>query len=207
MDVLLWYGEITWDYIKQMLPCAAGAAAVFFCLLPWRRKRLSAKMLRSLPIRETALLLFVLFCAGLAALTLFPSNFWGSLLNGSPLPPFTPADNGFYSKINLLDVLASGGSWALFMLLGNVIMFMPLGFFPVLLWRRPRWWKSTVIATCASCFVECVQLYVGRSSDVNDIILNGLGGLAGYGLYRLLRGAALNWVQKFNCTEVDSSHG
>ena len=43
MDVLLWYGEITWDYIKQMLPCAAGAAAVFFCLLPWRRKRLSAK--------------------------------------------------------------------------------------------------------------------------------------------------------------------
>ena len=81
MDVLLWYGEITWDYIKQMLPCAAGAAAVFFCLLPWRRKRLSAKMLRSLPIRETALLLFVLFCAGLAALTLFPSNFWGSLLN------------------------------------------------------------------------------------------------------------------------------
>ena len=33
MDVLLWYGEITWDYIKQMLPCAVGAAAVFFCLL------------------------------------------------------------------------------------------------------------------------------------------------------------------------------
>ena len=76
MDDLLWYLEITLDYIKQMLPCMAIAAGCFLALLHHRRRGLYRRGLQSGVVREIGLLAFVLFCAGLAALTVFPSNFW-----------------------------------------------------------------------------------------------------------------------------------
>ncbi len=39
---MLWYLGNIWDYGLQMLPSALAAAAVFFCLRPWRRRRLAA---------------------------------------------------------------------------------------------------------------------------------------------------------------------
>ena len=57
-----------WRYAKQMLPLAAAALLVFGLTRPWRRKN----ALR----REAAMAFFVAYCAGLAALTLFPANFW-----------------------------------------------------------------------------------------------------------------------------------
>ena len=64
------------DYAEQMLPLGAAALAVFFLLRPARKRRLSGMNLVSSARREAALALFLVFCAGLAALTLFPANFW-----------------------------------------------------------------------------------------------------------------------------------
>lgn len=76
METLLWYLEITLDYIKQMLPCMAIGAGGFLALLHHRRRGLYRRGLQSGVVREIGLFVFVLFCAGLAALTVFPSNFW-----------------------------------------------------------------------------------------------------------------------------------
>ncbi len=76
MDTLLWYWAVSWDYVAQMLPCMLLAALVFFLLRPWRKKRLARQGMASGGLREAALLLFVMFCAGLAALTVFPAYFW-----------------------------------------------------------------------------------------------------------------------------------
>ena len=76
MDTLLWYVAISWDYVAQMLPCMFLAAIAFFALRPWRKRRLARRGLASGVWRETVLLLFVMFGAGLAALTVFPANFW-----------------------------------------------------------------------------------------------------------------------------------
>ena len=199
MDTLLWYWEITWDYIREMLPCMALAAAVFFLLRPARYRRLDRLSLTSGIWREGALLAFVLFCAGLAALTVFPSGFWGGLMHG-----YLPAERwlgwrsrGMYLRVTILAELLEGGEWALYMLLGNVAMFLPLGFFPALLWRRPRCWRSVLVAGGTSLFIEITQIFVDRSSDINDLILNTLGGLAGYGLYRLLASLAPGFIRKF----------
>ena len=67
MDTLLWYVAISWDYVAQMLPCMVLAALVFFLLRPWRKKRLARQGMASGGLREAALLFFVMFCAGLAA--------------------------------------------------------------------------------------------------------------------------------------------
>ena len=199
MDTLLWYWEITWDYIREMLPCMALVAAAFFLLRPARRRRLDQLNLTSGVWREGALLAFVLFCAGLAALTVFPSGFWGGLMHG-----YLPAEGwlgwhgrGMHLQVTILAELLEGGEWVLYMLLGNVAMFLPLGFFPALLWRRPRWWRSVLSAGGASLLIEVLQIFVDRSSDINDLILNTLGGLTGYGLYRLLSGLGPGFTRKF----------
>ena len=58
MGRILWYAAVTWDYIRQMLPGILLAAAVFFAVRPWRKKRLVRLELTSSPRREAALLLF-----------------------------------------------------------------------------------------------------------------------------------------------------
>lgn len=154
---MLWYLGNIWDYGLQMLPSALAAAAVFFCLRPWRRRRLAALGLTSGPWREGALLLFAAFCAGLAALTLTPPNFWTCLFHGVPIVWPASGTNHFYWKLTVFRDLA-GGPWVFFMLLGNLGMFAPLGFFPALLWDRPGWKKALLTGVCSSLFVEITPL-------------------------------------------------
>jgi VanZ like protein len=62
--------------------------------------------------------------------------------------------------------------------LGNVVMFVPIGFL-ALLATRLRF--GGVVASCLalSASVEIAQLTLGRSLDVDDVLLNTLGGVAG----------------------------
>ena len=74
--IVLWYLGNIWDYFLQMLPCMGVALFIFVLLQPWRHKLLFRQGLSSSLWREVGLLLFTMFSAGLAALTLFPANFW-----------------------------------------------------------------------------------------------------------------------------------
>ena len=189
-----------------MLPCCVLVAVVFLALLPVRQKRLARLGLVSRPRREVLLFLFVLFCGGLLALTLFPAGFWGALMAGN-LPAedwFAYRGGGIYLRITLLEELMEGGAWRRFLLLGNAVMFVPLGFFPALLWRRARWWKSVLAAGGTSLFVELWQLFIDRSSDINDLILNTLGGLLGFGLFCLLSRLLPDWTR--TC-QVEEQYG
>lgn len=68
----------------------------------------------------------------------------------------------------------------------NVIMLMPLGFLVPFLWRGTRkLWKVTAIGAGLSLLVELSQLLNFRSTDVDDLILNTLGAVVGYGIWRL----------------------
>ncbi len=206
-----WYLQITWDYIRQMLPCAALGAAVFFCLRPLRKKRLAVRNLRSGAGRETALFFFVLFSAGLSALTLFPAGFFEQIFlyfrYGWEPNLSWRTGQGFYWKITLLRDFFGRGPWTSYMLLGNLVMFMPFGFFPCLLGDRPRWWKILPTGLCVSAFIEVTQLFVGRSSDVNDIILNTLGALGGFWTYLLLNRLAPRFVLNFKLQATEARHG
>ena len=69
---------------------------------------------------------------------------------------------------------------------GNMIMFMPYGFFISYFLKLDK--KKTIIylSILVSCTIEFTQLLIGRVFDVDDIILNVLGGLFGYFIYRLV---------------------
>lgn len=185
----------TLDYLVRMVPGLLAAPVLFFCLRPWRKRRLAARGLKSPALREGALLLFWMFCGGMAMLTLTPYWFhWLALLRGlRPIhPPFFTL--GSWELSLNLGLAGRAGSclqaWTFYILLGNIVMFLPFGFFTVLLWRGFTWRRTLLTGFCITLFIECWQLLVGRAFDLNDLLLNTLGVLLGGLLCALLRRAA-----------------
>ena len=64
--------------------------------------------------------------------------------------------------------------------IGNIIMFVPLGFFIGYFTKiKKKKWVFLLVASI-SFFIEIMQDYLGRVFDIDDILLNVLGGLLGY---------------------------
>lgn len=71
--------------------------------------------------------------------------------------------------------------------LGNVILFTPYGFFISYFLELKKLSVSFILISITSVTIEVTQLMIGRVFDIDDIILNILGGLVGFILYRLLK--------------------
>ena len=71
--------------------------------------------------------------------------------------------------------------------LANIILFIPLGFFLPAVFRSNRKAYKTVSITFSITFgIECHQYFIGRLSDIDDIITNLLGGIIGFIVFKLL---------------------
>lgn len=70
--------------------------------------------------------------------------------------------------------------------LGNMVMFMPFGFFVSYYLKNRRPLSTIILTIIASVSIEVVQMLIGRVFDVDDILLNVLGGLFGYYIYHIL---------------------
>ncbi len=70
-------------------------------------------------------------------------------------------------------------------LLGNIFLFLPLGVFSSLLFKKMNSIKKVTLFTlCTSLLVEVIQLINHNGqSDVDDVILNTLGGSIGASIY------------------------
>ena len=71
--------------------------------------------------------------------------------------------------------------------LGNMIMFFPFGLFTSYYFKVNNMKLPILLTVIASISIECVQLSIGRVFDVDDIILNILGGITGYLLYKIVK--------------------
>lgn len=71
----------------------------------------------------------------------------------------------------------------LYNVLGNIIMFLPFGFIISAYIKPKRIWPNLIIALLVSTTTEFVQLNIGRSFDIDDIILNTVGCIIGSLLY------------------------
>lgn len=193
------YVWITADYLRKMLPGVLAALAVYGCLYPRRCRRLQAAGLISLRRREIALVLFWMFCGGMVMLTLTPREFdliaalrWGWTGSFFRL--------GSVNLIPFQTVRLNG--MLLYILLGNILMFLPFGFFPALVWRGSAWKRALLTGFCVTGFIECWQLLVGRAFDIDDLWLNTLGAMAGFWLLRLLERLAPAQVEKFRVRPI-----
>lgn len=71
-------------------------------------------------------------------------------------------------------------------IIGNMVMFMPYGFFISYYGRANKWKHGFALVLIASIVIETTQLAIGRVFDVDDILLNVIGGMIGFFIYRLL---------------------
>ena len=71
-------------------------------------------------------------------------------------------------------------------LVGNVVMFVPLGWLLPQVWRRfHSFFRTMFFAVGLICLVEVLQYITGRGScDIDDLILNTAGVLLGFCVWK-----------------------
>ena len=179
--------------IELLLPGLCGIL-LWLAFRPWRQCERLRRGAEAGPFREGVLLCLFVFLTGLFAITLTPPQFWFDILCRHRIPTFPPPFSGglnlvpFKRSWQHLQYYLKIGLWEAVLINypGNIIIFIPVGALSALLMDRPRWWRSTFLAMGLSAFIEVFQLFVSRGTDIDDVILNTLGGLAGYWLFRLL---------------------
>ena len=74
---------------------------------------------------------------------------------------------------------------------GNILLFVPLGYFATSYCKIKNLGVITIISLLSSSVIEVVQHFIGRSFDIDDIILNVVGGILGFLIY-----TGLNAIKK-----------
>lgn len=71
--------------------------------------------------------------------------------------------------------------------IGNIVLFIPFGYFISSYIKPKKILPILIVSVISSSTVEFVQLCIGRSFDVDDILLNAVGALIGFLLYVAFR--------------------
>lgn len=169
------------DYFGAMLPYALGVLPL---AVLWRFLRLRTLKLKGADTtkeHEIVSVLFAMFMASLISQTVIPD-----------LSSFSFEDIHINTeRLNLVPfkeigiAFSLGGSFFLVNFIGNLVMFLPIAFFVALLYKKPGFFKCVAITALFSVFVEVCQLPQDRGTDIDDVILNTLGGVIGYIIYIL----------------------
>ena len=178
-------------YLLQIIPFMLLATAIFWMLRgKWLRRQ---GLDRSGIFREGLLVVFICYLTGLFSLVCTPANFWARLWyfifyrqpGGELDPLFSGSFNPVPTLFKYLSGAYTGGSWILFMYIGNALLFLPFGLLlPAI---HPAGLPKVLgFALVLSLAVELFQPIVGRSFDGDDLITNILGTLIGYSLYFIL---------------------
>lgn len=78
---------------------------------------------------------------------------------------------------------------------------MPLGFLVALIWRKYHSIKKvTILGLSVTCLIEFIQYFIGRSSDIDDILLNTFGTVIGYVVLLIIQYLISNPVKQKKAT-------
>lgn len=69
--------------------------------------------------------------------------------------------------------------------IGNIILFVPFGYLVSNYLKSPKYYIAFILTVITSLSTEIIQMYIGRSFDIDDIMLNITGGLLGYLIFKI----------------------
>ena len=139
--------------------------------------------------RETVLLLMYINLAVILRFTFFPM----SKVDGRIQPLVFDIATAFPFRVNLLPLVHlfdyDSKRDLLLNVIGNAAMFIPSGIvLPIVYKRLNTFWKVLTTGIGISLCIEIIQLpFSVRATDVDDLILNTIGVILGYGIYALIR--------------------
>lgn len=150
-------------------------------------------------VRTFLLLTFVGYIGALIAVTMFPI----------PVDPQLIADrtvdgilrNNFIPFATMVSAFRDGPDYFALQVLGNLVLLVPFGFLLPVVWVPARRAKIGIGAILiAALSIEAAQLvvsaaigYTYRQADIDDVILNVLGGLLGFGMFALCSYVLERW--------------
>ncbi|MCP1150681.1 MULTISPECIES: VanZ family protein [Bacillus] len=147
-------------------------------------------------------ILFSLYIASLVSLTFFPFPYQKKLIE-IMIEDNLGSIHNFIPFKTIIVTLEFGLTTFIKQIIGNVILFVPLGFILPILFSFNQLRKVIYIGFLVSLSIELIQfvldLIVGynyRSFDVDDIITNTLGTLIGVIIYKYSK----NSLDKYNLT-------
>lgn len=142
------------------------------------------------------LMLWLLFIRNRHGFLEFDGAYWQRVLSEINLKPFHTIGNFWHvltnrdyymEKWEAASIYRYHARHAFINLAGNVVMFVPLGFFlPALCTKLRKFLRSIFSAAGIVVTVELTQLFtLAGHCDVDDLILNMAGAAVGYGIFRL----------------------
>lgn len=147
---------IVMDSIELVTAVAALAVLVALTLSGTARARTCARWLLGLSV------------AGILVVTLLgPSS-------GSETTNLIPG-RGIYDEL----VNNPNHGLGVFNVLGNIVMFVPLGWLLAIAATRRRLLLPIATGIGLSMAIEVTQAFIGRAPDIDDVLLNGAGAAAG----------------------------
>ena len=166
------------DFTKEMIPLMTAALLITALLRFWRSKYITTSLQR-----EGAVCIFAAYFAGLAAVTVIPEAWPSPLFRLRGTISLMPGRIFFDTWREV-----AAGNWAYLTIafIGNIIIFIPIGFFVSLLWRGASLKKAELAGLLTSVIIELCQLPLDRWTDIDDLWLNTLGAAIGYLIYVLL---------------------
>lgn len=142
--------------------------------------------------REIILFIFFVYFLFLLLLTIFKG---GRIEFSNQFNSFMYREHGLLGIINIVPIKETINTFmhsetgmrnSLRNIIGNILVFMPLGFFIPLLFDKFNNLKKVLKVGCLSSLaIELSQLFVGSNvCDIDDVIYNTLGALAGFICYK-----------------------
>ncbi len=157
------YALLIYEFIVSFLPFLSAYA----CFSRFYRKR-------SVPVstgRNVLLFLFAFYLIAVLYLTGF-GTVWEGLL--------------YHWEIRNVNLLPFSREIDFTAYCQNVLLFMPFGFLCPMLWKEiDRPFVTVASGLSLSLLIEASQLLNSRATDVDDLVMNTLGALIGYLLYRI----------------------
>ena len=143
-------------------------------------------------VREIILFIFFVYFLFLLLLTIFKG---GCIEFRNQFESYMYREHGLLGIINIVPIKETINTFmhsetgmrnSLRNLIGNILVFMPLGFFIPLLFDKFNNLKKVLKVGCLSSLaIELSQLFVGSNvCDIDDVIYNTLGALAGFICYK-----------------------
>ena len=139
--------------------------------------------------QEAKQVFFLVNLLVIARMTFYPF----ATVNGRVQPLIFDAATAWPFRVNLIPFVNlldyESKSDLLLNIIGNFAMFIPTGIMTPLIYPRLKSFQKTVLTGAGiSLAIELIQLpFAVRASDVDDLILNTLGCITGYGIYALVR--------------------
>ena len=173
--------QIPYSGTVQLITCLWIFVRAFWW---FREKKFSLK-------REAELILVYICLVVVTRFTFFPF----SKVNGQVQPLLFDSANIFPPRINLVPIVYLMDyeirREALINVIGNTAMFMPLGIIWPSVFRKLNTPAKVISAGVGlSAFIEILQLpFFDRVSDIDDLLLNSIGFILGYGIYLIVKKA------------------